>query len=799
MKKLFFLLVLVLVSLELSAQVPPWSEVRIHAGQQEMLKLAKSGLAVEEGFHAKDGTWTTILSQDELEKVRNAGLAYEVIQPDYSKFIAGRNKAMMSQLDYINHHKNEFKSKQFSNYAIPQHFHMGSMGGFFNLQEVYDQLDSMRLFYPTLISVRVAAGNNPTIEGRSIYYVRITSNPDQASAKPKVFYNSLIHAREPMGMQQLIFFMWYLLENYNTSDEVKYLVDNLQLCFIPVVNPDGYEFNHTSYPAGGGMWRKNRRDNGGGAYGVDLNRNFGYKWGCDNTGSSPDPSNETYRGTGPFSEPETQVIRDFCTTNVSNLSQNYHTYSDYTMYPWCWQTALTPDSLLCITYAGFLARQNGYMTGTPGQILYNTNGDALDWQYGEQTAKPKELCFTTETGTQTDGFWPFANRIIPLSQENMFGNLMIAHFALRYAEAHDFSPVILSSRRGYFNYEFMRYGIDAPANYHVALRPLDSTQFISWGGAKSYTNPVQLQPYPDSVSYLLKPGITSGDAIRFVYEVSNGLYTFNDTVVKYFGPPVVIFSDSCSAMDNWTSAKWNITHAQYHSPSACITDSPSGNYGNNANSTVTTASSLNLKGSPVAVINYWAKWRTEQGADFVQFRLQGNMGPWTAQTGRYTKTGFYTEAAGQPLYDGIQSTWVQEQIVTTDFVNMSLQMQFLLKSDQSMNYDGFYFDDFTVTVVDMSKVSTGAVLTAGPEISDPVPNPASGSVTVKFSLHEAGSSLPAIFSLADSRGITMEQFVVSPGLERVSFQVGNLPPGVYVYRITGSFGSTEVKKLVVVH
>ena len=353
MKHIFLFFLLFLTSLQIYPQSMRWSEVRIHTDRQGMEQLARSGLAVEEGTHGKDGTWTTILSQDELKLVQQAGFQTEILQEDVSKLIADRNQRMKGQVDYINSHKDEFKSTTVSNYTVPQHFRLGSMGGFLTLQEVLTQLDSMRFFYPNLISVKAAAGNNTTVQGRTIYYVRISNSPNQATNKPKVFYNALTHAREPMGMQQLIFYMWYLLENYDKSDEIKYLVDNLQLYFIPVVNADGYEFNRAGFPIGGGMWRKNRQDNGGGEYGVDLNRNFGYKWGYDNTGSSPDPASETFRGTGPFSEPETQIVRDFCTTNVFSLSQNFHTSSDYTLYPWCWQTVLTPDSTLQQTYAGF--------------------------------------------------------------------------------------------------------------------------------------------------------------------------------------------------------------------------------------------------------------------------------------------------------------------------------------------------------------------------------------------------------------------------------------------------------------
>ena len=72
--------------------------------------------------------------------------------------------------------------------------------------------------------------------------------------------------------------MWYLLENYATNADIKATVDNTELFFVPCVNPDGYVYNQTTNPNGGGMWRKNRRNNGT-SFGVDINRNYGYNWG----------------------------------------------------------------------------------------------------------------------------------------------------------------------------------------------------------------------------------------------------------------------------------------------------------------------------------------------------------------------------------------------------------------------------------------------------------------------------------------------------------------------------------------
>jgi murein tripeptide amidase MpaA len=118
------------------------------------------------------------------------------------------------------------------------------------------------------------------------------------------------HAREPGGMMALIYFMWWLLENYNTDAEAKALLDSRRITVVPIVNPDGYTFNIQNSPGGGGLWRKNRRRNANNSFGVDLNRNYGTVdfWNSAFGGSSTSPSSDTYRGTDPFSEPETAAL-----------------------------------------------------------------------------------------------------------------------------------------------------------------------------------------------------------------------------------------------------------------------------------------------------------------------------------------------------------------------------------------------------------------------------------------------------------------------------------------------------------
>jgi hypothetical protein len=236
--------------------------------------------------------------------------------------------------------------------------------------------------------------------------MKISDNPNQDEDEPEFFVNSLIHAREPMGLECCLQFMEYLVSNYATDTTVANLVNNREFYFVPIINPDGYEYNRQTNPGGGGMWRKNRH-----GLGIDLNRNWGYMWGYDNLGSSPDANNETYRGSGPFSEPETQTLRNFIDSRHFKIIMNFHAYANDFLYPWGYSDIYTPDQALFRIIADSATAQNGYTSGTAWEALYNTNGDCNDWQYGEQTEKPKMFGVVIEVGNNNDGFWPSPNRI----------------------------------------------------------------------------------------------------------------------------------------------------------------------------------------------------------------------------------------------------------------------------------------------------------------------------------------------------------------------------------------------------
>ena len=300
------------------------------------------------------------------------------------------------------------------------------MGGYKTLDEVYAYLDAIVAAYPGIVSAKVNIGS--TIEGRPMWAVKISDNPNVDEDEPEVLYTAAIHAREVVTPEILFYFMDYLTNNYGVIPEVTNLVDNRELWFVVIVNPDGYYYNQVTDPSGGGMWRKNRRNSGDGNFGVDLNRNYGYQWGYDDLGSSPNTWSETYRGTGSFSEPETQHMQDFITAHNFVITMYHHSYSNLILYPWGYDQIYTPDNAIFVALADSVAALNGYAPG-PGWGLYVTNGDSDDWGYGEQTTKNKNFSMTIESGSQTDGFWPTIHRKTEIVQEDLQPNLFLARIA----------------------------------------------------------------------------------------------------------------------------------------------------------------------------------------------------------------------------------------------------------------------------------------------------------------------------------------------------------------------------------
>jgi len=218
-------------------------------------------------------------------------------------------------------------------------------------------------------------------EGRPILAVKI-GPADDSPDRPNVLFVATHHAREwiaPAVAMKLI--RWL-------ADSAGPTLAAHDVWVIPVENPDGYEYTFTTDR----FWRKNRRPNANGSYGVDPNRNYPAFWGFDQVGSSSSQKAETYRGTSPGSEPETQAVMAFHAAHPPAVSVSYHSYSALIIYPWGFRSGeLAADASRFLALAGTdlapavldsdpESNVDRYHPG-PGWNLYPTNGEYTDWAY----------------------------------------------------------------------------------------------------------------------------------------------------------------------------------------------------------------------------------------------------------------------------------------------------------------------------------------------------------------------------------------------------------------------------------
>ena len=762
-------------------------KVRIFANKQETQKIQKLGIDLE-NISGKPGVFIDAeISEKELKIISKNNFSYKILINDVSKFYSERFRASAKK------NKGSLKGV---NYTTPTHFNYGSMGGFLTLSEVMDELDEMRTLYPNLITAKFTIGNegnNTTLEGRNIYAVKISDNADtdETATENEVLYTSLIHAREPASMQQLIWYMWYLLENYNTNGEIKYLVDNLEMYFIPVINADSYEYNYATNPDGGGMWRKNKRDNNGGGFnesfdGVDLNRNFGYKWGYDDDGSSPDGTTNTYRGTSAFSEPTTQIIRDFTNSHNFLLAHNHHTYSNLVIFPFGYEEIHAPDDAFLRTSANLMASENGYTVGQGWEILYTVNGDADDWMYGDQVSKPKIMAYTQETGGSSDGFWPEQDRIIPLCEESYLSNLYLARFATPYGELTDKSPNYIN-KHGYLKFNLKRMGLSGDGNYTVTISPNDAV-FESLGNPKVINLTNVLDNKNDSISYTLSEDIQYGNEFTYTVTVTSGTYSISKEFTKSYYQTEIIVDDPCDDLGNWTSSSWTVTSSEYNSESNSITDSEGGDYSNDANTSITLTNPIDLTDLENPNLSFWAKWNIENNWDYVQLFISTNNGStWTPIATNKTNLGEGSnQPNGQPLFDGA-SSWTENTVDLSSYINQSVKFKFELHSDGYLTEDGFYFDDFQVS----STLSSPTLVKNIKKVDFTFyPNPAKNEFTIEIPENIIAKKI----NLINISGKTVKSvYKIS---NKATINIANLTKGVYFINLQSN-NQLYSKKLII--
>ena len=241
----------------------------------------------------------------------------------------------------------------------------------------------------------------------------MSDNVATDEAEPEVMFTANQHAREHLTVEMALYLLGELTSKYGSDARITNVVNSREIWIVPMVNPDGVEYDIAT--GAYRMWRKNRQPNSGSsAVGTDLNRNWGYRWGCCG-GSSGTFSSETYRGAAAFSAPETSRVRDLVNSRVIGgvqqikASIDFHTYSELVLWPYGYTFTNVPadmradDEAVFRTFGQEMASTNGF-TPEQGSDLYITDGTIDDWLYG--THRIFSYTFELYPRSSSPGFYP---------------------------------------------------------------------------------------------------------------------------------------------------------------------------------------------------------------------------------------------------------------------------------------------------------------------------------------------------------------------------------------------------------
>ncbi|MBT7311106.1 hypothetical protein HN843_05045, partial [bacterium] len=678
---LAFLAALVLFTATVQAAGQTYSLVRYHFDSfaDEMYLNAHPEfdvVSVKQGVHA-DIVATPMF----LEKLQSIGAEMEVVIPDMTTHYQMRNQTR-------------------------------GYGAYHTWPEVVTWMDQLHLDYPNLISEKWSIGQSH--EGRDLWAFRVSSNAsiDQPNV-PEILFDGMHHAREIMASEFPMMFAEYLAQNYGVDDEVTALMDSREVYFVPIVNPDGSEYNRQTNPNGGGMWRKNRRNNGG-SYGVDPNRNYPYEWG--GSGSSPDPTSETYRGPSPGSEPCIQSLMSFINSQEFVTHNSSHTYSNLTLYPWGYTSTDTPDGSTFVTMGEMMTMYNGYEPGQPPELLYGVNGGANDWVYGAQDEHNKCFSFCNEIGSYSDGFWPEDSRRQALFDENVWPAIYLMQVAGAWIDA---SSENVSGGNGdsyldpgetaNLSFTLNNSSVIVNASNVVVTASCDDPYLqlnnaqVDVGYIGAFDS-IDLASNPFNVT--LDADCPDGRIIEIDFAVTTNDGDFNFTLGYPIGEPVAIFFDDFeSGTSNWTTTgQWNTTTESSHSGSSSLTDSPGGDHGNETSYTATMTNGISVPAG--ATLSFWHMYEIESGYDYGRVQIS---------TG-----GSYNTLVS---FDG-NSGWTQHEIDLGSYAGQTIRLRFMMDTDYSVVNDGWYIDDVMITGVSNENelpLATALVLPANGDNVGPAP------------------------------------------------------------------------------
>lgn len=430
--------------------------------------------------HIGHGPLQAIASSEQLAELQRMGIQYAVHIADIGAAMEEQSQENAGRVAAL------AMGDPFSDFFLDYRDYTATSGG------IIWYMNELVARYPGLAEMVVVG---TTLQGQTIHGIKVTNL--STTDKPGVVYFGAEHAREWITTTVATYFANHLLSNYGVDSQITELVDNVEFYLIPVFNVDGYNYTRTSDR----FWRKNRRNNGNGTFGVDINRNWGTGWGGQ--GSSGAGNSETYRGTAAFSEPETQSMRDFFIAHPNVRAQlDIHSYSQLILWPYAYTNALPPDQDI-YSEVGFGMENliesvygTQFRSGPTYTTIYPAAGASCDWTYVARGI----LSFSFELRDQgIFGFELPADQIIPSNLELLGALISLADSAWVRDPMRFRFPNELPTR------------MNAGEATNLTVELVSQTDSVAAGGAKLHYRMNPSDPFTEVVMTAIGGGLFEGE------------------------------------------------------------------------------------------------------------------------------------------------------------------------------------------------------------------------------------------------------------------------------------------------
>ncbi len=750
----------------MNSQEETYSKVAVDINDTSVIQqLVELGMAIDHFEYNKDNSISFYVTQNELQTLTNERISFNIEIDDYAIFYNEQSELDQKNLTNI------VRGSEVAN-----GFDLGSMGGFYTFDEVVEKLDEMKLNFPNLITTKESIGIS--MEGRNIWMVKISDNPAIDEDEPVAYFDALHHAREPLAMAVTINYMFWLLEHYETDEQVKYMIDHRELYFVPVVNPDGYEFNKETNPNGGGLWRKNRNPNDGTCIGVDLNRNYSFAYANDNSCSSPDPCSGIYRGDGPFSELETTAIRDFMTLISPKTAFSTHSTAGSYLMPYGFDTS-PPEFGIYSEWASAFLSKNDYPYGVTYQMLgYTSCGTTRDFLHSEGI-----YGWTPEI--DGSGFWPPQSTIFDLVDENVYPLFYQSWIAGAFVDiqSHQLIGNAIPGEAFSLIVEAKNVGVGAIAD-NVTIMVEASTTGITISepvnyGAIDIRTRVNNENQPFIITVDTDFEETSFDLKVTIFQ--DGVLNDELEIPVFIGEKEVLyFDDAESGASNWSATGngilWSVVSDDAYSGTSCFGDSNGGNGMNNTINYFELNENFDLSETHSPFVSFIAKHSIEE-EDIVNFQLSIDEGANWETLLEFTKN----------------ETWLPYSVNLQQYAEeTSVIFRFMMVTDTFIPADGFYFDDFELVNYNEKILGTEISYTETEWMI--YPNPFTNKITVENPFQNSLESIK--LSFFDILGKTLSVNVVSQNGKFIISNLDTISKGVYFLKIYDDRDFVKIYKIM---